>query len=67
MVRSSALFGFWWAVARRNLYIDQLAGTQTITEVLPAITKFRGSCSGKGWVHTDSAEACTEKGGTVTE
>ncbi len=25
----------------------------------------KNSCKGKGWVHTDSAEECTEKGGTV--
>ncbi len=25
----------------------------------------KNSCHGKGWVYADSAEACTEKGGTV--
>lgn len=25
----------------------------------------KNSCSGKGWVYEDSAEACTEKGGSV--
>lgn len=27
----------------------------------------KNSCKGKGWVHTDTAEACTEQGGTVVE
>lgn len=27
----------------------------------------KNSCKGKGWVYTDSAEACTEKGGSVLE
>jgi hypothetical protein len=27
----------------------------------------KNSCHGKGWVHADSAEECTEKGGTVNE
>ena len=27
----------------------------------------KNSCKGKGWVHTDSAEECTEQGGTVIE
>jgi len=25
----------------------------------------KNSCHGKGWVYADSAEACTDKGGTV--
>ncbi len=25
----------------------------------------KNGCKGKGWVHADSAEDCTEKGGTV--
>ncbi|MCH7599399.1 MAG: hypothetical protein IH881_07530 [Myxococcales bacterium] len=25
----------------------------------------KNSCKGKGWVHEKSADACTEKGGTV--
>lgn len=25
----------------------------------------KNSCHGKGWVYTDSAESCTEQGGTV--
>ena len=37
------------AVVRRNLYVDRLGGTQTITEVLQAITKFRGECPGRAW------------------
>ena len=27
----------------------------------------KNSCKGKGWVHVDSAEECTDKGGTVVE
>ena len=27
----------------------------------------KNSCKGKGWIHTDNAEECTEKGGTVEE
>lgn len=27
----------------------------------------KNSCAGKGWVHTDSEEACTEKGGNVSK
>ena len=27
----------------------------------------KNGCKGKGWVHADSAEQCTEKGGTVQE
>ena len=27
----------------------------------------KNSCKGKGWVSVDTAEACTEKGGTVQE
>ena len=27
----------------------------------------KNSCKGKGWVHTESAEECTEKGGSVVE
>ncbi len=48
------LMPMYWAfelepIVRRNLYIDRLKETQTITEVLHAITKFRGECPGKGW------------------
>ena len=48
------LMPFYWAfeleaVAKRNLYIDLLSETQTMTEVLNAITIFRGNCPGKGW------------------
>lgn len=27
----------------------------------------KNSCKGKGWVKAESAEACTDKGGTVVE
>ena len=27
----------------------------------------KNSCKGKGWVEVDSADSCTEKGGTVRE
>ena len=27
----------------------------------------KNSCKGKGWIEVDSAEECTEKGGTVLE
>jgi hypothetical protein len=27
----------------------------------------KNSCKGKGWIKVDSAEECTEKGGTVLE
>jgi hypothetical protein len=27
----------------------------------------KNSCKGKGWIEVDSAEECTDKGGTVLE
>ena len=27
----------------------------------------KNSCKGKGWVHVESAKACTDQGGTVVE
>ena len=27
----------------------------------------KNSCKGKGWVHVDGADKCTEQGGTVVE
>ena len=27
----------------------------------------KNSCKGKGWIHVDSAQACTDQGGTVLD